>query len=101
VWLSLRDLLFAVNRSVTVLVITCPHALGLAIPLVIVSATALAAKNGILVRNREALERAKDIKTVAFDKTSDPAPTKGARERASKGRSRKENLGYRIFIRKV
>jgi Cu2+-exporting ATPase len=69
VWLSLQDLLFAVNRSVTVLVITCPHALGLAIPLVIVSATALAAKNGILVRNREALERAKDIKTVAFDKT--------------------------------
>ena len=69
IWLSLRDLLFAVNRSVTVLVITCPHALGLAIPLVIVSATALAAKNGILVRNRDALERAKDIQTVAFDKT--------------------------------
>ncbi|MFP4124895.1 MAG: heavy metal translocating P-type ATPase [Coleofasciculus sp.] len=69
IWLSLRDLLFAVNRGVTVLVITCPHALGLAIPLVIVSATALAAKNGILVRNRDSLERAKDIKTVAFDKT--------------------------------
>lgn len=69
IWLYLRDLLFAVNRSVTVLVITCPHALGLAIPLVIVSATALAAKNGILVRNRDALERAKDIQTVAFDKT--------------------------------
>ncbi|MGB7441509.1 MAG: heavy metal translocating P-type ATPase [Coleofasciculaceae cyanobacterium] len=69
VWLSLRDLLFAINRSVTVLVITCPHALGLAIPLVIVSATALAAKNGILVRQRDSFERAKDIKTMAFDKT--------------------------------
>ncbi|MEQ8959093.1 MAG: heavy metal translocating P-type ATPase [Coleofasciculus sp. C2-GNP5-27] len=69
IWLSLRDLLFAVNRGVTVLVITCPHALGLAIPLVIVSATALAANNGILIRNRDALERANDIKTVAFDKT--------------------------------
>ncbi|MDY6784999.1 MAG: heavy metal translocating P-type ATPase [Cyanobacteriota bacterium] len=69
VWLSLSDLLFAINRTVTVLVITCPHALGLAIPLVIANSTALAAKNGILVRNRDALERAKDIKTMAFDKT--------------------------------
>lgn len=69
VWLSLRDLLFAVNRSVTVLVVTCPHALGLAIPLVLVSATALAARNGILVRQRDSFERAKDIKTMAFDKT--------------------------------
>lgn len=69
VWLSIRDLLFAVNRSVTVLVITCPHALGLAIPLVIVSATAIAAKKGILVRNRDSLERTKEIKIMAFDKT--------------------------------
>ncbi len=45
------------------------YALGLAIPLVIVNATALSAKNGILVRNREAFERAKDIGIVAFDKT--------------------------------
>ena len=69
VWLSLSDLVFAVNRTVTVLVITCPHALGLAIPLVIANSTALAAKNGILVRNRDSLERAKDIKNMAFDKT--------------------------------
>ena len=69
VWLSISDLVFAINRAVTVLVITCPHALGLAIPLVIANSTALAAKNGILVRNRDALERAKDIKTMAFDKT--------------------------------
>ena len=69
VWLSISDLVFAINRAVTVLVITCPHALGLAIPLVIANSTALAAKNGILVRNRDALERAKDIKTMVFDKT--------------------------------
>jgi Cu2+-exporting ATPase len=70
VWLTLsEDLTFAINRAVTVLVITCPHALGLAIPLVIVNATAMSARNGILVRNREAFERAKDIKISAFDKT--------------------------------
>ncbi|MCL6552801.1 MAG: heavy metal translocating P-type ATPase [Firmicutes bacterium] len=60
---------FAVERAVTVLVIACPHALGLAIPLVIVNATAVAARNGILLRNREAFERAREIRTVAFDKT--------------------------------
>jgi Cu2+-exporting ATPase len=54
---------------VTVLVITCPHALGLAIPLVIINATSMSAKNGILVRDRDAFERARDIKTIAFDKT--------------------------------
>ena len=64
-----KELIFAITRAVTVLVITCPHALGLAIPLVIVSATALAANNGILLRNREAFERARNIKAVAFDKT--------------------------------
>ena len=51
------------------LVITCPHALGLAIPLVIINATSMGAKNGILVRNRDAFERARGIKTIAFDKT--------------------------------
>ncbi|MGB3493328.1 MAG: heavy metal translocating P-type ATPase [Elainellaceae cyanobacterium] len=71
VWLSVGTggLTFAINRAVTVLVITCPHALGLAIPLVIINATSMAAKNGILVRNRDAFERARDIKTIAFDKT--------------------------------
>jgi Cu2+-exporting ATPase len=54
---------------VTVMVIACPHALGLAIPLVIVNATAMSARNGILVRNHEAFERARDLKVVAFDKT--------------------------------
>ncbi|MDF1596349.1 MAG: heavy metal translocating P-type ATPase [Acidimicrobiia bacterium] len=60
---------FAVARAVTVLVIACPHALGLAIPLVNMNATSLSARNGILVRNREAFERGRSIRFVAFDKT--------------------------------
>ncbi len=60
---------FAVARAVTVLVIACPHALGLAIPLVTMNATAISAKNGILVRNREAFERGWNIGFVAMDKT--------------------------------
>jgi P-type Cu2+ transporter len=60
---------YAIIRTVAVLVMACPHALGLAIPLVIVNATSMAAKHGILVRNREAFERAREIKQVAFDKT--------------------------------
>ena len=69
-WMTLgRDVTLAVTRAVTVFVIACPHALGLAIPLVIVIATSLSARHGILVRNREAFERAKDLRIVAFDKT--------------------------------
>jgi Cu2+-exporting ATPase len=64
-----EGLTFAVSRAVTVLVIACPHALGLAIPLVNMNATGISASNGILVRNREAFERARDIQLVAFDKT--------------------------------
>jgi Cu2+-exporting ATPase len=60
---------FAVARTVTVLVIACPHALGLAIPLVNMNATGVSARNGILVRNREAFERGRNIRFVAFDKT--------------------------------
>ena len=60
---------FAVARTVTVLVIACPHALGLAIPLVNMNATSISARNGILVRNREAFERGRNVKFVAFDKT--------------------------------
>jgi P-type Cu2+ transporter len=58
-----------VARVATVLVIACPHALGLAIPLVVAISTALGAQNGILVRNRLALEEARQIDTVIFDKT--------------------------------
>ena len=57
------------KRVVTVLVIACPHALGLAVPLVVAITTAKGAKNGILVRNRLALEAARDINVVVFDKT--------------------------------
>ncbi|PEN05224.1 copper-translocating P-type ATPase [Longimonas halophila] len=68
-WAIGYELNFAIVRTVTVLVMACPHALGLAIPLVIVNATAMSAQNGILVRNREAFERARAIDVVCFDKT--------------------------------
>lgn len=58
-----------VARVVTVLVIACPHALGLAIPLVIANTTSIAARNGILIRKREAIDTAKDLDIVIFDKT--------------------------------
>ncbi|MCA9949571.1 MAG: heavy metal translocating P-type ATPase [Anaerolineales bacterium] len=58
-----------VARVVTVLVIACPHALGLAVPLVVANTTSLAAKNGILIRDRQAIETAKDLNVIAFDKT--------------------------------
>jgi Cu2+-exporting ATPase len=61
--------LTVIERVATVLVIACPHALGLAIPLVVAISTAMGAKNGILVRNRLALEEARHINTVIFDKT--------------------------------
>ena len=57
------------ERAVTVLVIACPHALGLAIPLVVAISTSLGARHGILVRDRLALERAREVDTVMFDKT--------------------------------
>jgi Cu2+-exporting ATPase len=70
-WLLIRstDPAFAVERMVTVLVIACPHALGLAVPLVIAISTTLAARNGLLVRNRLGFERARDLTMVVFDKT--------------------------------
>lgn len=58
-----------VARVVTVLVIACPHALGLAVPLVVANTTSIAAKNGILVRDRQSLETAKDLDVITFDKT--------------------------------
>jgi Cu2+-exporting ATPase len=60
---------FVVERVVTTLVIACPHALGLAIPLVIAISTTLAARNGLLVRDRRGLEEARNLDTVVFDKT--------------------------------
>ena len=60
---------FAVERAVTVMVISCPHALGLAVPLVVAVSTSLAAKSGLLIRNRSGFERARDLQAVVFDKT--------------------------------
>jgi P-type Cu2+ transporter len=69
VWALLGETGDAVTRTVTVLVISCPHALGLAIPLVIAIATSLAASAGVLVRDRLSLERMRRVDTVLFDKT--------------------------------
>jgi Cu2+-exporting ATPase len=69
-WLALgREFVFAMERMVTVMVITCPHALGLAVPLVIAVTTSLAAGNGLLIRNRSQFEQARTIDAVVFDKT--------------------------------
>ncbi|MEI8410881.1 MULTISPECIES: heavy metal translocating P-type ATPase [unclassified Kribbella] len=68
-WWAVGDLNESVVRTVTVLVIACPHALGLAIPLVIALSTAVAAKGGILVKDRLALERMRTVNAVLFDKT--------------------------------
>ena len=68
-YLSGKDLAFAIERMVTVIVICCPHALGLAVPLVVAKSTALAAKHGLLIKNRTAFENAGKITTLVFDKT--------------------------------
>jgi Cu2+-exporting ATPase len=70
VWLFVvEDAGDAITRTITVLVISCPHALGLAIPLVIALSTSLSARQGILVRDQLALERMREVDTVLFDKT--------------------------------
>ena len=70
-WLifSSESFAFALERTVTVMVITCPHALGLAVPLVVAVSTALAARNGLLIRDRAAFERARNTQAIIFDKT--------------------------------
>jgi Cu2+-exporting ATPase len=69
VWSILGDTRSAIERTVTVLVIACPHALGLAIPLVVAISTSLSARQGILVKDRLALERMRQVTVVLFDKT--------------------------------
>lgn len=70
IWLVLgKDLSFALERMVTVMVICCPHALGLAVPLVASISTSISAKNGLLIRNRAAFENSRKITTIVFDKT--------------------------------
>jgi len=68
-YLTGQTLAFAMERMVTVIVICCPHALGLAVPLVVAKSTALSAKNGILIKNRTAFENSRKITTIVFDKT--------------------------------
>jgi Cu2+-exporting ATPase len=68
-WYFLGNSNIALERAVTVLVIACPHALGLAIPLVVALSTSITAKRGILIRDRKAFETIKDIDVVVFDKT--------------------------------
>ncbi len=69
IFFSDQDFMFALERMVTVIVISCPHALGLAIPLVVAVSTTLSAKNGLLIKNRSAFENSRKITTVIFDKT--------------------------------
>jgi Cu2+-exporting ATPase len=64
-----QPLQFALERMVTVIIISCPHALGLAVPLVVAISTALSAKNGLLIKNRTAFENSRKITTIIFDKT--------------------------------
>ena len=79
IWLALgRELSFALERMVTLMVICCPHALGLAIPLVAAISTSVCAKNGLLIRNRTAFENSRKISTIVFDKTG--TLTKGSHE---------------------
>ncbi|MEN8376769.1 MAG: copper-translocating P-type ATPase, partial [Gemmatimonadota bacterium] len=69
-WLAFGfEFSFALERMVTVMVITCPHALGLAVPLVVAVSTSLSARQGLLIRDRAAFERARDLDAVVFDKT--------------------------------
>ncbi len=69
-WLIAKEsIVFALERMVTVIVICCPHALGLAVPLVVAISTSLSAKNGLLIKNRTAFENSRKITTVIFDKT--------------------------------
>lgn len=70
VWLSLgKDLSYSMERAVTVIIIACPHALGLATPLVTAVSSSIGAKNGLLIRNRANFENARKINTIVFDKT--------------------------------
>lgn len=79
VWILLgAELDFALERMVTVMVISCPHALGLAVPLVVAISTAASANKGLLIRNRTAFENSRKITTVIFDKTG--TLTRGAHE---------------------
>ena len=78
IWYANHDLSFALERMVTVMVTACPHALGVAIPLVVAISTTISATHGLLIRNRTAFENARNITTIVFDKTG--TLTKGSHE---------------------
>ncbi|HET6722239.1 MAG TPA: heavy metal translocating P-type ATPase [Chitinophagaceae bacterium] len=78
IWYVNHDLSFALERMVTVMVTACPHALGVAIPLVVAISTTISATHGLLIRNRTAFENARNITTIVFDKTG--TLTKGSHE---------------------
>jgi P-type Cu2+ transporter len=71
IWLAVfnKEFVFSLERMVTVMVITCPHALGLAVPLVVAVSTTLSARHGLLIRNRNNFEKARKIQAILFDKT--------------------------------
>ena len=71
IWLAImhESFAFALERTVTVMIITCPHALGLAVPLVVAVSTAISASKGLLIRNRAAFEQARKLNAIIFDKT--------------------------------
>lgn len=98
-WLVVgRDVAFAIERTATVLVIACPHALGLAIPLVVAISTTLSAQNGLLIRNRTAFEGARKISTIIFDKTGTLTKgTFGVREVYSLNNQYSEKEILRLF----
>lgn len=77
-WYAQHDLAFALERMVTVMVTSCPHALGVAIPLVVAISTTASATHGLLIRNRTAFENARKLTTIIFDKTG--TLTKGSHE---------------------
>jgi P-type Cu2+ transporter len=82
IWLALGfEFVYALERMVTVMVISCPHALGLAVPLVVAISTTISAQQGLLIRNRTAFENARLITTIIFDKTG--TLTKGSHELSS------------------
>lgn len=91
-----RDLAFALERMVTVMVICCPHALGLAIPLVAAISTSVSANNGLLIRNRTAFENARKVTTIVFDKTG--TLTKGNHE-VTRIKSLSEDLDEKGILR--
>ena len=95
-YLSGQPLDFAMARMVTVIVICCPHALGLAVPLVVARSTSLAAKNGLLIKNRTSFENARKITTIIFDKTG--TLTVGKFE-VSKAASFKKDINENEIIR--